>query len=54
MALFFNDPARTEADGEVSYISRLCDAGNIPFASNIAKAEMLVLGHGNQFLIFSI
>ena len=44
MVLFFNDPARTEADGEVSYISRLCDAGNIPFASNIATAEMLVLG----------
>ena len=44
MALFFNDPARAEADGEVSYISRLCDAGNISFASNIATAEMLVLG----------
>ena len=30
--------------GDVSYISRLCDQNNIPFASNIATAEMLVLG----------
>ena len=28
----------------VSYISRLCDQNNIPFASNVATAEMLVLG----------
>lgn len=44
MVLFFNDPSRTETDGEVSYISRLCDISNIPFASNIATAEMLVSG----------
>ena len=30
--------------GEISYISRLCDQNNVPFASNIATAEMLVLG----------
>jgi len=29
---------------EITYISRLCDQSNIPFASNIATAEMLVLG----------
>ena len=29
---------------EISYISRLCDPNNVPFASNIATAEMLVLG----------
>ena len=29
---------------EISYISRLCDQNNIPFASNIGTAEMLVLG----------
>ena len=28
----------------MSYISRLCDQNNIPFASNVATAEMLVLG----------
>ena len=27
-----------------TYISRLCDQNNVPFASNIATAEMLVLG----------
>jgi hypothetical protein len=30
--------------GDVSYISRLCDQNNIPFASNLATAEALVLG----------
>ena len=44
MVLFFNDPANTEREGDVPYISRLCDRNNIPFASNIATAEMLVLG----------
>ena len=29
---------------EITYISRLCDQNNVPFASNIATAEMLVLG----------
>ena len=46
MVLFFNDPndpdpRRAE---EVSYISSLCDKHNVPFASNVATAEMLVLG----------
>ena len=47
MALFFNDPARTETDGEVSYISRLCDAGNIPFASNIGLREAIWTGEAS-------
>jgi methylglyoxal synthase len=29
---------------DVTYISRLCDQNNIPYASNIATAEMLILG----------
>mgnify|MGYP005945278043 CR=1 FL=1 len=33
-----------EMDKDVLYISRLCDKNNIPYASNIATAEMLVLG----------
>ena len=46
LVLFFNDPndpdpRRAE---EVSYISSLCDKHNVPFASNVATAEMLVLG----------
>ena len=45
MVLFYNDPNRgDERQAEVSYLSRLCDQNNIPFASNVATAEMLVLG----------
>ena len=44
MVLFFNYPKDTDMDDSVMYISRLCDQNNIPFASNIATAEMLVLG----------
>ena len=44
MVLFFNDPTNVEREGDVPYISRLCDRNNIPFASNIATAEMLVMG----------
>ena len=44
MVLFFNDPRDEKSCESVSYISRLCDQNNIPFASNIATAEMLVLG----------
>ena len=44
LVLFFNDPNSEALVGEVNYISRLCDRNNIPFASNIATAEMLVLG----------
>ena len=44
LVLFFNDPTDEKREGDVTYISRLCDRSNIPFASNIATAEMLVLG----------
>ena len=44
LVLFFNDPNSEALAGEVNYISRLCDRNNIPYASNIATAEMLVLG----------
>ena len=44
MVLFFNDPNSESMAGDISYISRLCDQNNVPFASNIATAEMLVLG----------
>ena len=44
MVLFFNDPRDEKSCESVSYISRLCDQNNIPFASNVATAEMLVLG----------
>ena len=44
LVLFFNDPNSDALTSEVNYLSRLCDRNNIPFASNIATAEMLVLG----------
>ena len=44
MVLFFNDPSDEKSCESVSYISRLCDQNNIPFASNVATAEMLILG----------
>ena len=44
MVLFFSDPNSDVMQSDVPYISHLCDQHNIPFASNIATAEMLVLG----------
>ncbi len=44
LVLFFNDPSDLSHADDIPYISRLCDQNNIPFASNIATAEMLVLG----------
>lgn len=44
LVLCFSDPNAPLQEGDSSYISRLCDQNNIPFASNIATAEMLVLG----------
>ena len=40
----FSTIPATKMASEISYISRLCDQNNVPFASNIATAEMLVLG----------
>ena len=44
LVLFFADPARQEPDAEVHSIQRLCDQYNIPFASNVATAEVLIQG----------
>ena len=44
MVLCFDDPNTKERSPDIIYISRLCDKNNIPYASNIATAEMLVLG----------
>lgn len=50
MVLCFGDPNQKTADEDVTYISRLCDQNNIPFASNLATAEMLVLGLDQGYL----
>ena len=44
MVLCFSDPNQKVPDEDVANIFRLCDQNNVPFASNIATAEMLVLG----------
>ena len=44
MVLCFDDPNTKEPSPDIIYISRLCDKNNIPYASDIATAEMLVLG----------
>ena len=44
MVLFFVDPNDDSLQEELLYISRLCDQNNVPYATNVATAEMLVLG----------
>lgn len=44
LVLFFNDPHSEYLDEDVKYIRKLCDQQNIPFATNVATAEMLILG----------
>ena len=44
MVLFFNDPQSNELDKDLSYIAKLCDQFNIPMATNVATAELLILG----------
>ncbi len=44
LVMFFCDPNRPELSGSVNDIARLCDMYNIPFASNVATAEVLVQG----------
>lgn len=44
MVLCFDDPNNKAPSDDVSSIFRLCDQHNIPYASNVATAEMLVLG----------
>ncbi len=44
LVLCFDDPNMKAVNEDVLYISRLCDKNNIPFAGNVATAEMLILG----------
>ena len=44
LVLFFCDPAHPEYSDEINQIARLCDQYSIPFASNVATAEVLVRG----------
>lgn len=43
--LFFRDPfAKQGYEPEIDTIMRLCDVHNIPMATNIASAEVLIMG----------
>ena len=44
MVLFFDDPTSDDLTDDVRYICRLCDQYNVPFASNVATAEVLIHG----------
>ena len=44
LVLFFCDPSGHEDCDPVYEIARLCDQYNVPFASNVATAEVLIQG----------
>ena len=44
MVLFFNDPNSDDLSKDLHYIAGLCDQHNVPFATNVATAEMLIHG----------
>jgi len=44
MVLFFTDPQADSLDDDMRYIRKLCDQYSIPLATNVATAEMLILG----------
>lgn len=45
LVIFFRDPSSAEEyEPDISLLLRLCDIHNIPFATNIATAEMLIKG----------
>lgn len=44
MVLFFNSPVDDLLNAEIMNIMRLCDQHSVPFASNVATAELLIHG----------
>lgn len=45
LVIFLIDPATAQEDEpDINSLLRLCDMNNIPFATNIATAEMLIKG----------
>ena len=46
LVLFFTDPQTHELDEDLDYITRLCDQYSVPYATNVATAEMLIMGLG--------
>ncbi len=50
MVIFFRDPLAADNQSELTSLLRLCDLNNIPMATNVATAEMLVLGLDQGYL----
>ncbi len=44
LVLNFDDPSDSSSGEDLLYITRLCDTNSIPLATNVATAEMLILG----------
>lgn len=44
MVIFFCDPNDIRYNESLTFISHLCDQNNVPLATNVATAEVLVLG----------
>ena len=44
LVLFFTGPNNEAYLDDLSSICHLCDVNNVPFATNIATAEMLIMG----------
>ena len=44
LVLYFCDPDDLSSQQSVNEIARLCDRDSIPFASNVATAEVLIQG----------
>lgn len=42
MVVHFCDASGKTSTRDVNYLSRICDQYNVPFASNIATAEVLI------------
>ena len=44
MVIFFRDPSKPKPnEPDIKNICRLCDMNNIPFATNLAAAEVMIL-----------
>jgi len=46
LVLYFHDPNSPEYSSSIAYIAKLCDQNKVPFATNFATAEALVLALG--------
>ena len=43
LVIYFHDPDSPDYAASITYMSRLCDRNKIPFATNAATAEALIL-----------